>query len=423
MNFGKNALLYKYLRGSWAHGIAVEGKSDYDYGGVFLCPHDTLYALPSVYTEQISDAKSDEVYYEIGRWMSLLLSSNPTVLESLFVDEEFRIGEVNPVIQKIINNRDAFLTKKAFMPLVGYAFDQISKAQGYNKLCHYPENMERKGVIDFCYVPYEQGSKKIMDWLYDYGMKQKYCGLVQLPNMHNTYGVYYDWGTHFICEYGTDLRDIESIKKLFDKLEGYLCGYGTEEERNITKGLDKFEKAYDHLNGLWYYLSEEVYLKEPYGFTGIVSENSDSNDVRTCEVPKELKPVTIMSFNQSGYKDNCKEYQRWATWKKERNPIRYIDNKGYNFDAKNMCECTRLLHTGIELARGEGYNVKRTWDREMLLDIKNHKWTYDEIIKYVTDKKREFMEAVKTSTLPEKIDFDYVNNLLIECRKELYLEK
>lgn len=415
-----NLLLYRYLRGSWAHGIGVEGKSDYDYGGVFMSPQDTIYGLPHFYIEQIGDAKSDEVYYEFGRWLSLLLGSNPTVLESLFVDKEFYIENPHPLIQSIIDNRDKFLTKRAFKPLTGYAIDQIKKAQGYNKMCHFPENMERKGALDFCYVPNEQGSKKVALWLADYGMKQKYCGLVKLPNMIDAYGLYYDWATHFICEFGVNLNSIDSINAMGDKILDFKNAENYNIYTNLRKGMDKFLDAFDHLRGAWYYLQEELYGSTPYGFTGIVNENSDSNDVRTCTVPKELKPITIMTYNRNGYKDACSDYKRWTTWKKERNPVRYIDNQGYNFDAKNMCECVRLLHTGIELAKGEGFNVKRTWDRNMLLDIKNHKWNYDELIKYVKDKKKELDEAIKTSTLPERIDIDAVNKILINARKGYY---
>ena len=52
-----------------------------------------------------------------------------------------------------------------------------------------------------------------------------------------------------------------------------------------------------------------------------------------------------------------------------------------NYDAKNMCECFRLIHMGMEIARGEGVKVnRRNIDREFLLDIKAHKFEYDYLI-------------------------------------------
>ena len=127
-----------------------------------------------------------------------------------------------------------------------------------------------------------------------------------------------------------------------------------------------------------------------------------------------------MSFNKDAYASHCREYKEWSDWKKNRNQIRYSDNKGYNFDAKNMCELVRMLHTGVELARDGEFNVERTWDRDLLLNIKNHKMTYEEIMEHVNEQKATFDKLLETCTLPETVDKDKVNQLLIEARKEMY---
>ena len=59
---------------------------------------------------------------------------------------------------------------------------------------------------------------------------------------------------------------------------------------------------------------------------------------------------------------------------------------------------------GLELAKGEGFNIERTWDREFLLNIRNHKIEYDELIDYIEQKHQECNEAIKTSQIKEKID-------------------
>ena len=162
--------------------------------------------------------------------------------------------------------------------------------------------------------------------------------------------------------------------------------------------------------------------KDFYGYEGIVNPDdySKSNDIRLSSVHEGDKPICYLYFNKDGYASHCKDYREWMEWKEKRNQTRYTDNKGYNFDAKNMCETVRLIHTGIELARDGVFNVERTWDRDFLLDIKNHKVTYDEIMTYVKGKKAEFDEYLKTSKLPDKVDFEKVNNLLIEARKMFY---
>lgn len=393
-----NLLVYKYLRGSWSHGIGVEGKSDYDYGGVFLAPKDMILGLRSSYAEQVSDAKNDETYYEFGRWIELLLKSNPTALESLFIDKKFIIGDVHPVVQHIIDNREKFLSKDAFNPLIGYAVTQISKATGYNKKCNIPEDFQRKDILDFCYTFKDQGSQPIKEYLKAHNLDQKYCGLVNLPNMKDCYGVYYDFAAYF----------------KFENIDWYRVDFGIE---GVKSPYDKFITD-EQAKGIM----DRINNKEFFHYPGIVhpDEIEKSNTVRLSSIPKGETPICFMTYNKDGYASHCKDYKEWDEWKKKRNQIRFNDNKGYNFDAKNMCETVRLIHTGIELARDGVFNVERTWDRDFLLSIKNHQVNYDEISKYVKEKKEEFDELLKKSTLPEHLDYDEINSLLIESRKKLY---
>ena len=388
-------IAYEFVRGSWAHGIAVEGKSDIDIGGVFICPKEKLLGLRSDYVEQVSDKKGDVVFYEFGRWMELLLKSNPTVLESLFINPKYIIGDVHPAVQHIIDNRDMFLTKEAFNPLIGYSVQQIKKATGYNKKCQIPENFQRKDVLDFCFTFRNQGSQPIKKYLSNNFLDQKYCGLVNIPNMRDVYGVYYDWAAFLYFE------------------TSWKCGW-----ESVPYPYNKFIKDPMDIARI----KNRIMDKDFYGYEGIVNPDdySKSNDIRLSSVHEGDKPICYLYFNKDGYASHCKDYREWMEWKEKRNQTRYTDNKGYNFDAKNMCETVRLIHTGIELARDGVFNVERTWDRDFLLDIKNHKVTYDEIMTYVKGKKAEFDEYLKTSKLPDKVDFEKVNNLLIEARKMFY---
>ena len=181
-----------------------------------------------------------------------------------------------------------------------------------------------------------------------------------------------------------------------------------------------FDKNFSDINFLK--SGERAEKKKFFGYSGIVhpDEIDKTNEVRLSSIPKGEKPICFISFNKDAYASHCREYKEWSDWKKNRNQTRYNDNKGYNFDAKNMCELVRLIHTGIELARDGVYNVERTWDRDFLLDIKHHKKTYEEIMTYVNKKRTEFDELIKTCALPESVDKEKVNKLLIEVRKEIY---
>ena len=99
----------------------------------------------------------------------------------------------------------------------------------------------------------------------------------------------------------------------------------------------------------------------------------------------------------------------------------FNDNKGYNYDAKNMAHAFRLCHMGIEIANGKGFNVKRTWDVELLREIRNHKYDYDTLIKNLESLKGEFNDAIAHSTIPDDIDKNIVNKMLIKVRTRQFI--
>ena len=81
-----------------------------------------------------------------------------------------------------------------------------------------------------------------------------------------------------------------------------------------------------------------------------------------------------------------------------------------------MMHCFRLMHMAAEIAEGKGMILKRTWDREFLIDVRNHKFEYDEIIDMLEKDKERMALLMKQSTIREKIAPDFVNQLMIDIR-------
>ena len=175
----------------------------------------------------------------------------------------------------------------------------------------------------------------------------------------------------------------------------------------------------------FYHLDDMVALRDwyseqrPIGYKGIVNEKGTSNELRLSSVAKDEKPVCYMTYNKNAFSSHCKDYKEYKDWEKNRNPVRYLQNKGRQFDRKNVAHAIRLMHMGIEIARGEGVKVDRTnIDRDFILNIRNGNSSYEDIISYLENKKIEMEDAMTSSTLPEKIDIEKINNLLIEIRKK-----
>lgn len=375
-------LAYEFVRGSTLYNTNIEGVSDVDYGGVYIAPTEMLLGLPENYEAQVSDEKHDTTYYELGRWVELLMKANPNALESLFAPKDKVVGDIHPAIQLIIDNRDLFVTKECFNSLTGYAVSQIKKCRGLNKKCVQPV-LERKGVLDFCYTFKGQGSQSMKEFLAERGLDQKYCGLVNIPNMKDTYGVYYDYAAYLHFE---ELKFDRWIRDFID----------TSSAKSVLNRIRN---------------------KEFFGYSGIVHPDGKSNEVRLSSIPKGEVPICFMTYNQNGYESHCKKYKEYQEWVEKRNPIRYESNLKSNYDCKNVMHCVRLLHMGKELAEGQGFNVVRTWDRDFLLDIRNHKYEYEYIMEYVEKLFADMKEKIKSCPLPETVDRNKVNELLIQARK------
>lgn len=399
-----NRLLYEYIRGSHLYGLNTPD-SDVDTSGVYLATKEEVLGCFG-YKAQVSDSRHDNTWFEVGELVRLLLKSNPTVLESLFVPEDKMIVKPSPLIAELFANRNEFITKQCFNPFIGYAIDQIKKARGLNKKITNPV-YERLTPFDFAYTFYQQGSTKISNWLDNRGLKKDFCGLVHIPNMHDTYGVYYDWGAHFEAE----------------KIEAITLFYGNEGATQTSEEVSRLRDFVCRFYELHNYLEFEEWFeknKEVKHYRGMCLDNA--TDMRGSSVSKGERPLCHMVYNESGFKDHCKKYKEYKDWEKNRNPKRYESNLDKNYDSKNMCHTMRLVHMGYEIATGQGIILDRAkaGDQEFLMNIRNHKYEYDELMEIVEADKVKLDKAIAESTIPEKINTDLINNMLIDIRKKAY---
>lgn len=431
----KGLLLYEYLRGSHCHGISTP-LSDKDYGGIFISPMENVLDLGFNYQSQIANETNDVVWYELKKFMLLLIKSNPTILEALFVDSKY-VKYEHPLITELKSYRNEFLTQKCFPSFFSYAKSQVEKAKGLNKMINWDKDkIQRRGILDFTYTFYNQGSTKIENWLEYRGLNQKYCGLVNIPNMKDIYGVYYDWGNFFLnenisCEdlcNGYKFRHSYDTKKILENIEKTEGKERETHEKalkfsyiaNMATFIADFYNLYDKVFIDYQYddvtaenLKTWYEKQKPIGYSGMVGERSQ--ELRLSSVSKGEKPICYASYNKDGYTKHCIDYRNYQDWIKHRNPIRYESNLHKSYDAKNMCECFRLIHCGIEIAEGNGYIVDRSnIDAQFLLDVKNHKFEYDYLMEQLTKDKERMNEAMEKSTLKEDIDPMLVNELYVK---------
>jgi predicted nucleotidyltransferase len=377
--------LYLVIRGSHAYGTNVE-TSDVDYAGVFIQPVEDI--IGNKYKEQINDDKNDIVIYEIRRFLELLGSNNPTVLELLNTPEDCIVYK-DPIFDEVLKNRDKFITKICAKSLGGYAKQQISKAKGQDKKQNWEKDkVTRKEVLDFVYVIEGEKSIPWKVWNSDdeRQFEEKFCGVVNVPNARDVYAVYYDGlAKNMFSEYVNEL-DRENLKR-FTKQSGKPMGFG-------YKGL---------IN------------------TGEGENAGVSNQLRLSSIPKGEEPICVITYNKDGYSQHCKDYKSYQTWLEERNEARWVDvqSHGQKIDGKNMMHCVRLMQMAREIAEGKGIIVRRP-NVEELLDIRKGKVDLQSLIDKVESEIKEIDKLFEESELPDSVDLNFINDLIIKIRRKIY---
>lgn len=392
-------LLIEYVRGSTCYELNTP-ESDIDSGGVYIAKPEEILGMLN-YMPQVSDERHDNTWYEIGNFIELLTKSNPTVMEALFVPDNKIIGEIHPLIKELRDHRKEFLSKDIYMPFYGYAKSQVIKARGLNKKIVNPV-YERLSAFDFVYTFHNQGSTKIKNWLDNRGLKQKYCGLVNVPNMHDAYGMYYDFGNHAHNEEGWE-NDKAFLRYVLTLMDPNL----SLKDAEIAESID-------------YALAIEWVKKHKFiGYRGIIDEFNDTTQLRLSSIDdKNDKPICHIFYNESGFKKHCKDYKDYKDWEAHRNETRYKSNLTKNYDSKNIMHCFRLIHMCKEILRDGEFNLVRTYDHDFLMDIRNHKYEYDYLINKLEKETEEMKQVYEESTLPEHIDREKLNNILINIRKK-----
>ena len=381
-------ILFECIVGSQAYATNVE-TSDIDKKFVYILPQDFI--LGTGYVEQINVNK-DYVGWEIRRFLELMGSNNPTVLELLNSPEDCIVSK-HPLFDMIIEHKDDFITKICKDSFGGYARQQIKKAKGLDKKQNWEKDkVTRKDVLDFVYVIEGQKSIPWKIWNVDKECKsgkiydEKFCGIVNVPNARDLYAVYYDRLARNMFSEDVNETYRENLKR-FTKESGKPMGFG-------YKGLVK---------------------------TGEGANAAESNQLRLSSIPKGEIPICNIIYNKDSYTIHCKDYKEYQEWLENRNETRYVETKehGQRIDGKNMMHCMRLIRMAQEIGAGKGIIVRRP-DAQELLSIRRGEVDLTNLIEMADQAIEEMDNIFDNSDLPKKVNPELVNTLLIKIRKEFY---
>lgn len=363
-------IIFKSIVGSQAYGTNTP-ESDIDIKGVYVQPLEDIMGFN--YQQQV-DVSKDECYFEIKRFLELAMTANPTMLELMFMPKECILIK-DKRWDLIVEHRHMFLTKQARKSFGGYAVQQIQKAEGLNKKMNWEKDrVERKTIIDFCYISLKGKSVLLSKYLKDENIDPQFCGMVKLDHMADNYAMYHDT----VSQWAKD-------------------------------GNHRFKDEGGEIPSL--------------GFRGI--ESKDGNQLICSNVPKYTIPCEgTIYFNKSEWGKHCADYQAYTTWIANRNTARYVDSQehGQKIDGKNLMHCRRLIDTAIEIATTGDLKVKRD-NAKYLLSIRKGEVKLKDIIEQAKRDLERVDELFEKSTLPDKCDPKLVNELLVKIRKMTEQEK
>lgn len=185
-------ILFESIVGSRAYGTH-HANSDEDIKGIYVEPMSSLLTLAEL-PEQIGDIKGDTVYYSLRRFLELALSANPNIIELLFMPSEC-VRFAAPCFTQILEQRDLFITKQAYVSHVRYAQSQIKKAKGQNKWVNNPQPEQAPTRLDFCWFVANASSNDEAPLrpktLTDAGVNLAHCHVASMEHTPNVYRLYH----------------------------------------------------------------------------------------------------------------------------------------------------------------------------------------------------------------------------------------
>ena len=357
-----NRIIYSVVAGSRAYSLNNEN-SDWDYRGYYWVPKDNYICLDSFKPkDQIDNEKQDIVYFSFKRAFDLLSVSGPNQIELLWMPEDCIKIKKDPLMSELINNKNLFISKKAYWTHASYSYAQIKKMKGKGKKVHNPQPETMPQKEDFCRI--------------------------------------------------VDMRDdrnipLETLEEIMDRRIKGTGDYNSRKEQFPFRPIPLKEAAIDlskcHVSSL----EHSPYTFRLYNIGKAANGVFRGDQMLCCEsISKEEEInnfIGLLIYNKEEFDRALKDWHSYWDFMKNKNPERWTNQeKGIlDYDQKNAMHCMRLLISAENILKNGEPLVRFTGNtREHLMDIRNGKFTYDKIIKEAEERKALLDELLKVSSIP-----------------------
>ena len=374
----KSSVILMCLAGSRAYGTD-HPDSDTDWKGILIPPKDYILS-PFKSFDQIQwkggetgrvseifgtvEADEEGTVFGIQKFVKLAASSNPNVIETLFIDEK-HIAFQSEAGKELRENRYIFLSERACKTFTGYAMSQLKRIKSHKSWIDSPP---RKSPIR---SDFDLEERKLIS------------------------GEQMGAARSFIT------RNMNSMAPwLLDSDNQHKGEFWEGVDRIVSTILTESGYNYDSAAGHWLDIEDDGKAKvaSSLGF--------DDNFVQYLQ-------------NEKKYAQAKQHYQQYQSWLKNRNPARADLEARYGYDAKHAMHLVRLLRMGEEILTTGDFDVYRP-DRQELKEIRNGSWAYEDLIDWSEIKVKELYALVRDgkSAVTKHPDENAIEELTIRLQEK-----
>jgi predicted nucleotidyltransferase len=228
----------------------------------------------------------------------------------------------------------------------------------------------------------------------------------------------------FITQYSDLMDPVIDIRNEFLTTNCYwtFSGYARDQLMRIKNALDKTNK--DEMENHLYYVLQRVNMGVSKRFETFSEDSNNFININKVDLKTNGKYFVDISMgvDNGNFDEVFGMMNEMNNTMKNYNKLKNRNRKTETVKLwKHAMHLIRLLQTGIEILNGEGLQVYRYKDREMLIDMRLGKWTWDMFFEYADELFRKIDELKHSKKVPEKVNHEKVNKVYEELMTK-YLE-
>jgi uncharacterized protein len=348
----KDRTIYLTVSGSHSYGTNIPS-SDLDLRGIAVATKECYLGNLNKF-EQADQSEPDLTIFDLKKYIRLATDANPNALELIFTDPSDHLI-ITKAGQRLLDNRELFLSQKVKHTYSGYAISQLKRIN-----CHY-----------------------------------RY---IKNPPTHQPTR----------SEFGLPERTVIP----HDQLEAANAAIRKRIDEWNWKELDDLDPASSQL-------IRNEFSDKLLEITGWAWDEVDVKTWRSAANSLGISGNFIQLLDsERKYTVKLNEWRSYQDWKKNRNPTRAALEEKFGYDAKHAMHLVRLLLTCREVLETGKLIVKRP-DAEFLLSIRNGAWSYDQLVAWAELQDKELTGLMTSSKLPKAPDRKKIDKLCVEMVEEM----